>query len=88
MHVLYNTLIELYSFLSRLTDMCGDSQSCLCKILHTDPVQSLMSNCDLPFVQRLVSVVCTVNKWQQEVEKKWLSKNAREVSSLKNKVST
>ena len=30
----------------------------------------------------------TVNKWQQEVEKKWLSKNAREVSSLKNKVST
>ena len=31
----------------------------------------------------------TVNKWQQEiVEKKWLSKNACEVSSLKNKVST
>ena len=30
----------------------------------------------------------TVNKWQQEIEKKWLSKNACEVSSLKNKVST
>ena len=59
MHVLYNTLIELYSFLSKLTDMCRDSQSCLCKILHTDPVQSLMSNCNWPFVQRLVSVVCS-----------------------------
>ena len=59
MHVLYNTFVELYSFLSKLTDMCGDSQSCLCKILHTDLIQSLMSNCDWPFVQKLVSAVCS-----------------------------